>query len=258
VVSYFQAGRICDFIAREWSFDKLLAMMRQFAGGATTPQVFETQLGLKTEEFDKRFLASLEAETKTVVENLDRWRKSVKAIAQLAGEKKHDDVIREGKAIRDLFPDYVEAGSVYEFLAEAYLAKGEKQSAAAELERYSKTGGRNPALIRKLASLLEEAGRKKDAAAALERLNYVYPMDPEVHQKLGDLWLELGNVDGAIQEFQAVVARRPLDPAAAHFNLARAYRAANRPEEAKEQVILALESAPGFRPAQKMLLELSQ
>ena len=51
---------------------------------------------------------------------------------------------------------------------------------------------------------------------------------------------------------------RPLDQAAAHFSLARAYRAANRLEEAKEEVLLSLEAAPGYRPAQKLLLELSQ
>ena len=46
-------------------------------------------------------------------------------------------MIRKATRIRDLYPDYVEAGSVYEFLADAYLAKGDKAKAMAELERYS-------------------------------------------------------------------------------------------------------------------------
>jgi hypothetical protein len=33
---------------------------------------------------------------------------------------------QEGDAIRDWYPDYVETGSVYERLADAYLAKGDK------------------------------------------------------------------------------------------------------------------------------------
>ncbi len=37
--------------------------------------------------------------------------------------KDWDAVIKEGTAIRDLYPDYVEAGSVYEVLAQAYTAK---------------------------------------------------------------------------------------------------------------------------------------
>ena len=54
-------------------------------------------------------------------------RRGCKQVAELAqARRQHDDVIREGAAIRDLYPDYVEAGSLYELLAEAYLAKGDK------------------------------------------------------------------------------------------------------------------------------------
>jgi len=61
----------------------------------------------------------------------------------------------------------------------------------------------------------------------------------------------------AIREYTAVVAMTPQDPAGSHYNLARAYRAANKMTEAREHVFLALEAAPGYKPAQKMLLELS-
>ena len=35
-------------------------------------------------------------------------------------------MVRDGPAIRDLYPDYVEEGSVYEFIAHAYLNLGNK------------------------------------------------------------------------------------------------------------------------------------
>ena len=44
IVSYFQAGRICDYINKNWGYDKLLAMMHDYAGGATTPEVIEKEL----------------------------------------------------------------------------------------------------------------------------------------------------------------------------------------------------------------------
>ena len=40
-------------------------------------------------------------------------------VSDFAKDKKWDDVIKEGDAIRDMYPDYVETGSVYEFLADA-------------------------------------------------------------------------------------------------------------------------------------------
>jgi hypothetical protein len=51
---------------------------------------------------------------------------------------------------------------------------------------------------------------------------------------------------------------KPLDAATSHYNLARALRASSKEDEAKDELLLALETAPGFRPAQKMLLELSK
>jgi tetratricopeptide (TPR) repeat protein len=126
------------------------------------------------------------------------------------------------------------------------------------LTRYEKQGGRNPASLKKLASLLAEAGRKQDAAAALERLNLIAPQDDELHKRLGDLYMEAGNANGAIREYGAVLAQKPLDAAASHYNLARALREGNQTEQAKDQLLLSLEAAPGFKPAQKMLLEISR
>ena len=76
---------------------------------------------------------------------------------QVAQTKDWDDVIKEGTAIRDLYPDYVEEHSVYEILAEAYLAKGNKPAAIAELERYEKIGGRDPESLKLLAKTLRRS-----------------------------------------------------------------------------------------------------
>jgi len=127
----------------------------------------------------------------------------------------------------------------------------------AQLERYAKIGGRNPETLKTLARELSAAGRKKDAAVVLDKLNQIYPMDPDAHKELGDLWLAQGNAKGAAREFGAVLAKNPLDPAQAHYDLARAYLAENETEKANDECLSALEAAPAFRPAQKLLLELT-
>jgi cellulose synthase operon protein C len=50
----------------------------------------------------------------------------------------------------------------------------------------------------------------------------------------------------------------PGDPAGAHFDLARALLAAGKRQEAKREVLRALEIAPSFRKAQELLLRLSE
>jgi cellulose synthase operon protein C len=256
VVSYFQAGKICDYINEKYGYAKLLAMIHAFAANKTTPEVVQEQIGVKPEEFDQQFMAWLDSKTHKTVAGFADWKTRIRGVAQSIKAQKWDDAITEGKEIEDIYPDYVEHNSVYELMAEAYRAKSDPASAIRELEKYANTGGRNPAVLKQLASLEEAAGDKRAAAATLNRLNYIYPMDQELHQRLGSLLLDMGNSSGAIREFQAVIDTKPLDVAGAHFALARAYRAARKNEQAKDEVLQALEAAPGFRPAQRLLLEL--
>jgi Flp pilus assembly protein TadD len=258
VVSYFQGGKICSFIAEKWGYSKLLEMVQSFAKLESTPDVIKKDLGLDPEEFDKQFFAWLDAQTKTTVEHFAEWRKSVKTMVDDLRAKKYDDVIGKGKEIEGYYTDYVEPGSVYELMADAYTAKGDKVAARQELEKYSQVGGRSSLLVERLATLEEEAGDPKKAAATLNRLNYIYPEDQELHKRLGDLWLAQNNVTGAIREYQALIALKPLDPAGAHFQLANALRTANRMKEARDEVLQSLEAAPGYKPAQKLLLEISK
>src|SRR5947209_3889685 len=152
-VSYFQGGKICNFIAEKWGYDKLLAMIKDYAAKMDTADVVTKELQMKPEDFDKQFLTWLEASTKTQVENFDEWAKRLRALSQNAKTKDWDTVIKEGLAIRDMYPDYVELGNVYDFLAQAYVAKGDKAKAMEQLSAYSKIGGRDPATLKQLASL---------------------------------------------------------------------------------------------------------
>jgi cellulose synthase operon protein C len=255
-VSYFQGGKICSYIAQEWGYERLIAMLHDFGDKLSTPEVIEKELHMKPEEFDKKFMAWLEPQTQKTVDNFDEWRKRVRALSAMIKDKKWDDAIKEGEAIRDMYTEYVEKGSVYEFLSQAWLAKGDKLKAMAELERYSKVGGRDPETLKQLSELLLEQGRKKDAAAVLERLNLIYLADEEAHSRLGAISLDLGNAKVAAREYQAVLNLKPTDPAAAHLGLAVAYKMENRINDAREEVISSLEAAPGYKPAPKLLLEL--
>ncbi len=257
VVSYFQAGRICDYINNKWGWDTLLAMLHDFSGDVKTADVIRKELKIEPDAFDKEFLAWLEADTKKQVQNFDEWKTKMRELSLAAAKKDNDTVIKDGPAVRDLFPDFVETGSAYELLAGAYVAKGNKPAAIDELLRYVHAGGRTPDSIMQLGKLLVEANRKKEAADVLERLNDIFPEADGLHRQLGNLFFDAGNARGAVLEFKSVMAANPIDPAQAHFDLARAYHLNRQDAEAKDELLSALETAPGFRPAQKLLLELS-
>jgi tetratricopeptide (TPR) repeat protein len=256
IVSYYQAGRICDYIQNRWGADKLLEMAHSFGKVETTANVIQQDLGMTAADFDKQFLSWLNGDVGKTAANLDQWHESLKALAESAKEHKNDQVVKEGQQNRDLYPDYIYDASSYEFLAQAYEATGNKQQAAAVLTDYEKRGGHNPATLKELASLEEGFGKPAEAAETLDRINYIYPNDEQLHRLLGKLWLAQNNVAGAIREYSAVVAMHPMDMTSARFNLAQAYLAAGQTDKARENVLLALEAAPDYRPAQKLLLQL--
>jgi len=258
-VSYFQAGKICDYINEKWGWQKLVDMLNDFATGKSTVEVLENHLAMKTEQFDKDFLAWLDVQVGAQVKGFDAWRKNIAVANELVKAKKWDEVIKTAEPIVRAYPDYVDPGSAYEILAEALEKRGDKAKAITILQAWAKVGGRQPETLKKLAALLEEAGRKREAAETLERINYIYPVqDDEYHRRQGELWLEVGEKERAIREFTAVVGSKPVDVAGSYYNLAKAQRAAGQNDHARDNVILALEAAPSFRPAQKLLLELSK
>jgi cellulose synthase operon protein C len=168
----------------------------------------------------------------------------------------NDAVIQQGDEIIRMYPDYVYAANAYEFVAQAHIANGNKQAAAAVLKAYQTRGGRNPEALKELASLQLELGDAAASAATLERINYIYPEDEQLHRRLGDLWFTQKNYPGAVREFGAVLAMKPLDRVSAEYGLARAYFFAGQKEQARTHVLAALENAPGYRPAQQLLLQL--
>jgi tetratricopeptide (TPR) repeat protein len=257
IVSYFEAGRICDYIQSRWGADKLLDMVHSYAQMKSTRDAIQENLGLSAEAFDTQFQAWLYERVGSTVAQFDEWRKRLTALAAAARGRHYDQVIRDGPAVIDMYPDYVYDANAYEMLAEAQLAEGDKAKAAAVLEQYVGRGGRRPDTLKTLARIQEESGDPRAAAATLDRINYIDPaLDEDLHRHLGGLWLAQKNYTGAIREYGAVLALHPLDQASAQFDLAQAYLGAGQRAKAEDAVLASLEAAPGYRPAQKLLLQL--
>ncbi|HEV2136106.1 MAG TPA: hypothetical protein VGR47_17845 [Terracidiphilus sp.] len=259
IVSYFQAGSICDFIKEKWGDDKLLDMVHSYAQLKTTPEVIQQDIGLAPAEFDKEYLAWIDAKYGAEVAHFDEWRQKLKALVLASGQKQYDTVRARGPALAAMYPQYVGEANVYEMMADADRAAGDAKAEAAALTTYEHEGGQDPDLLKRLAALDEAGGEKAKAAATLERINYIYPVkDEDLHRRLGDLLYALKDYDGSVREYKALVASQPVDKAGAEFALAQAYFAAGKKDKAEDSVLAALEIAPGFRPAQKLLLQLQQ
>jgi len=229
VVSYFQGGKIVDYISERWGESKILDMLHEFAKNTPTVDVVKSQLGISPEQFDKDFLAYIEKETAAPVKNFESWTKQIKELNSTADKAGNtDELIEKTRSLEAMYPDYVEAGNAYDLTARLCLKKQDKDCAMKEYATYAKKGGHEPDVVMKYAELLEEAGKKDEARKQLERLNYVTPLDQKLHERLGLLYMTGQQPKQAVREYQVILALRPIDQAGSHYNLAKAFQAAGK------------------------------
>jgi cellulose synthase operon protein C len=258
LVSYFEAGRMCDYIQTHWGQQKLLDLVQQFAIPRSTPDAIRSVLAMEPAAFDAQFQGWLYQDTASLVAGFDAWHRQLEALVGESRARNFEAVMAHADAVITLYPDYVYDGNAYQLLAAAALAQGKTAVVISALERYVEHRGRDPAALEQLAKLQQDAGDKAAAIATLQKINLIDPVfDTDSHRRLGDLLMDGRDFAGARREFGAVLALHPLDKAQANYDLARACHAAGDAQCAMDAVLAALEIAPDFRPAQKLLLELT-
>lgn len=256
VVSYMQAGMICEYIAANWGQTSLQAMLVHYREGLETDEAIERALGVTPEQFDAEFAEYVAAEFGAVLDNLEPWQRARDAAWESAAQGAWSEALAQASRAIDLFPDYVDDGSTWLVKVRAHDELGDAGAALQALGDYRRRGGYAPAALMQLAGRLGEGGSDAEAIAVLEDVIQVAPLQEELHGLLGDLLLEAGRADQALVEYQALAAMNPHDQASVHFRLAQAWHALEDPDLTREHVLHALEIAPHYREAQQLLLEI--
>jgi len=256
LVSYMQAGLICDFIDRSYGFGKLLALLHAFEHTTDVSVALQRSLGLSAEQFDAHFDADLDAHYGNLFTHIGAWQ--AERAAALVAAQRSDWSASEQAATQALalLPQDVDEGSPYLPLASAYAAGGQSQRALSTLLEYWRRGGHDVHALQALAQRLHAAGRLQDAIAVLQSDDYEAPFDVTLHGQLGDWLLEAHRPQDALEEYRIDAALHPADQATLHLRLARAQYALQALPAARHEVLSALEAAPDFRPAQQLLLRI--
>jgi tetratricopeptide (TPR) repeat protein len=134
---------------------------------------------------------------------------------------------------------------------------GDTEAERATLERLA---GQEADFVDLFVRLIELAEAQKDWAAVAryaERLLAVDPLLSLPHRALAEAGVALGQNEQAIAAYRKLLLLDPPDPAEVHLQLARLLHGRGGSDtEAKRHVLQALEDAPRFREAQRLLLEI--
>ncbi|MHC4996489.1 MAG: tetratricopeptide repeat protein, partial [Planctomycetota bacterium] len=157
----------------------------------------------------------------------------------------------------ELHPDQVEPDNAYVALARVHRELGEFEEERAVLERLSLIAAD---ALDAYGRLIELAAKDDDWRGVVEhgeKYLAVNPMLSRLHGDLGAAYESLGDVDEAAESYKRLIALGPLDPAEAHYRLARLL-AGRDDAGARRHVLESLAEAPRYREAHRLLLEISR
>ena len=157
-----------------------------------------------------------------------------------------------------LYPENIGDDNPYLLLARVHRALGDAKSERAVLERLARLDADAVAVEMRLIELALEEEDWEAAAASAERMLAVNPLVRVPHRTLARAAEALGTPGRAIQSYRALLEMDPLDPAATHFQLARLLHQQGNSASARRHVLMALEEAPRFREAHRLLLEIGE
>jgi tetratricopeptide (TPR) repeat protein len=257
IVSYMQAGLVCDFIDRHLGADKLRELLVAYREGLDTEEAVTSVLELEPAEFDKRFADFIDSDYGAVLEKLEEWHHTQAEISKQLDEDNWSDAIELANVLVDIIPQYIEPDSPYLALARAHNELGNREDALSALKTFWKNGGYDPTALKRLSRWLTEAGRDEEAIDVMMSVNLVDPLDRDLHGELGDMLLAADRAAEALQEYEIALALKPHDMATAWYRMAQAQHRLGNIERTQELLLQALDIAPNFRPAQRLLLQLA-
>ncbi len=214
---YYQGGLIVELLARDFGFDKALALLVAYGADLDTEQVFEQALGIGTGEFDRRFRRFVAEDKLKGMKLVPRWDDAALARLQVAAMGGGNDL------------------QVYVDLAWACLQRDNPVDAGRWLaEALRRDPEHGPALLVR-AALLASRG-EIEAALANWRQGFAAGADDfDSRIACGRTLLQQGDADGAEQQFQRAKACWPMcteQDRAPELLLARLYREQGRKEQA--------------------------
>ena len=288
-VSYFHASLVLEHIEREHGFAAILAMLDGYRQGLDSGEVIQRSLGIAPDALDEavdqvieeRFGAAARglsepgagpagvpglphAERGQGIEALlaeadaapANFARQIRAGMALYEAGRDDEATERFERAADLAPEYGGADGPHRFLSLLHERAERPEQARRSLARHLQLAPAAYDDWLRLAGMLAATEDPQKTAGALVSAIEAYPMLTEPHERLADAAAEQGHSELEIRERQAALASGPPDRAGALYSLALAHFRAGDRGAARRRVLEALEIAPTFDSALRLLVDI--
>ncbi|MFH1918987.1 MAG: tetratricopeptide repeat protein, partial [Planctomycetota bacterium] len=277
--AYYEASLVVEYLVETYGLETVKRILTDLATGASIDVVLArhtvplAELDDKFSEFAKNRASELAPEADWQPPELPPsadlaaitvWNEQhpnnipgLQLLARrLVEEKKWHEAKEPLAKLLLLYPENIGPESPYLPLARVHRELGETEPERSVLEKLAALDADAAEANLRLVELCEASEDWKGVAAAAERILAIDPLIRTAHRSLALAAEALDDPARAIPAYRALLRMGPVDPAEAHFRLARLLSGEGDLKSARRQVLQALEEAPRFREAHRLLLEL--
>jgi len=277
-LAYFEASLLVEHLVELNGDQGLRTLLAAYADGGTDADAFARAFGRSVDEVESSFKAFVEARYGALSRSMADPPSKV-APDDLAGLRRRAEqapgnlqsqytlglaLMKSGDAAgartaleiaARLAPGATGLDSPRGLLAQLAQEAGDNARARRELRQLLETDHANVMAARGLLALTSAAPETAaDRDFALRLIADLDPFDATAHAELGRRLFAAGGYAAALVEFRAALALGPANVAESRTDLSETLFKLGRKEEAKRQVILALEQAPTYPRALDLLL----
>ncbi|MEM9659398.1 MAG: hypothetical protein AAF961_13655, partial [Planctomycetota bacterium] len=278
--AYFQASLVVEYLVESFGLNALRgvlkdlgdglqiddAMVRRFAPLSRIDRQFAEFAQRRAERFGSELTwedvdLPIDADVEVVAAWLTDRPRSFAGLVRLAQtmqrSQQWEASLEPARRVRELLPDYVGDGNAYQLLARAHRELGDARAEREALESWARRAGDAADVYLRLIELAEGEQDWQAVSTNARRLLAVNPLIVAPHRSLASAAAELGALDDAVRAQRALLQFETSDPVAAHYQLASLLRQQGESAAARRHVLMALEEAPRFIEAHRLLLDLA-
>ncbi len=175
----------------------------------------------------------------------------------LIANERWDEAKHMLRRLIELAPKYIAGDNAYVKLAALQRKQGDTDAEVQTLESLATHDANTTDAFLRLIELAKEREDWESLTRNALRLIGVNPLTSHPHAALVIAAEQGDDHTSAVTAYQSLLDLSPNDPASIHFGLARHLSATGDDEQAKRHVLQALEDAPRYRDAQRLLLTLT-
>ncbi|TWU02404.1 tetratricopeptide repeat protein [Stieleria varia] len=278
--AYYESSLVVEYLVEQYGMDALLQILDSLATGVPINDALAMSVG-SIDKLDVQFAEYAQQKAREFAPQAD-W--SVEDYPEKPSEE----------SLQDWLKEHPNSYAAHRDLASLLTAKGQMEAARVHLEKLVELGAvssEEDGPLEMLAAIHRKLG---DQAAEIDALNKIsaissdalpthrrlielgrdaedwqsvrehadaalaiQPLAEDLHQANIDASLAMGEPENALPSLEALRNMEPVDPAGLDYQMAKTHAEIGDVQQAQRFVLMALDRAPRYRDAHRLLLDLA-